>query len=200
MENNPNVLQVYDSIGDWFSQNRSRSLMEKPYLDQLIQLAGKGSTVLDIGCGTGVPIMHYLVEQGMNTLGVDGSARMLEIAQQNLPSAKFIRADMRELDLDQTFDAIIAWHSLFHLTYEEQIAMFGIFKKHLNNHGILMFTSGNEHKESWSINGGENLYHASLDTDHYRKLLEAQGFVIISYTKDDPDCGGATVWIAQLLK
>lgn len=195
-----NVLQVYDNIGDWFFQNRSNGLMEKPYLDHMIQLLGKGSTVLDLGCGTGVPIMRYLVEQGMNTLGVDGSAKMLEIARQNLPSEKFIQADMRELDLDQSFDAIIAWHSLFHLTYDEQTAMFSIFKKHLNNNGVLMFTSGNEQKEIWSMNGGENLYHASLETDHYRKLLEAQGFGIISYTKDDPDCGGATVWIAQLLK
>jgi|SRR6218665_258586 len=200
MENNPDVLQVYDQIGDWFFQNRSNGLMEKPYLDHLIQLAGKGSKVLDLGCGTGIPVMHYLLDQGMNVLGADGSAKMLTIARHNLPSAKFIQADMRKLDLDQSFDAIIAWHSLFHLTYDEQIAMFSVFRKYLNKNGVLMFTSGNEQKETWSMNGGENLYHASLETAHYKKLLEAEGFSIVSYTKDDPNCGGATVWIAQLLK
>ena len=199
MDKNRNVLQVYDQIGEWFFQNRSNGLMEKPYLDQLIQLTGKKASILDLGCGTGVPIMRDLLDQGMNVTGVDGSARMLEIARRNLPSATFIQADMRALDLKMQFDAIIAWHSLFHLSFDEQVPMFAILKKHLNSRGILMFTSGDEQVESWSMNGGENLYHASLDTAHYRKLLDTHGFGILQYTNNDPRCGGATVWVSRLV-
>lgn len=154
--------------------------------------------MLDLGCGTGMPMMQYLLQQGLNVTGVDASHRMLEIARNNFPSTTFIQADMRELALGQKFDALIAWHSFFHLSAEEQPAMFPIFKDHLNDKGVLLFTSGSEHGEAWGMSGGENLFHGSLDRAHYEELLEAQGFRVLLYKEDDPDCGGATVWMAQL--
>lgn len=199
MENRrDNVFETYNIIAGWFSENRYQGLMEKAYLDKLIEIAGKGASVLDLGCGTGMPIMGYLLDQGMQVTGVDASVRMLEIARQNLPETAFIEADMRTLSLNRKFDAIIAWHSFFHLPSEDQPFMFHIFKKHLNNNGILLFTSGSEDGEVWGENGGENLFHASLDKDNYQSLLEAHQFRVLSYKEDDPECGNATVWMAQL--
>lgn len=105
---------------------------------------------------------------------------------------------MRQLSLNQKFDAIIAWHSFFHLPPEDQPFMFDIFKSHLNSNGILLFTSGKEHGEAWGMNGGTNLFHGSLGAHQYRSLLEAHNFRILQHTEDDPDCGNATVWMAQL--
>lgn len=192
------VFRTYDIIADWFSKNRNPVLMEKAYLDQVIDIVGIGASVLDLGCGTGMPMMAYLINRGMQTTGVDASYRMLEIAKNNLPQADFTKADMRELALDQKFDAIIAWHSFFHLPAEDQPAMFKIFKDHLKEKGVLLFTSGKEYGEAWGINGGENLFHASLSTDQYRSLLEAHGLRVLVYQEDDPECGEATVWMAQL--
>lgn len=142
--------------------------------------------------------MGYLLEKGMHVTGVDASYRMLEIAKSNFPFVDFIQAGMRELSLIKKFDAIIAWHSFFHLPSEGQASMFKIFREHLNANGILLFTSGKEHGEAWGINGGENLFHASLDTDHYQSLLEIDHFRILLYKEDDPQCGNATVWMVQL--
>jgi hypothetical protein len=49
----------------------------------------------------------------------------------------------------------------------------------------------------WSDNGGENLYHASLSTNEYKELLEANNFKVLIHTIEDPECGDATIWIAQ---
>jgi hypothetical protein len=76
--------------------------------------------------------------------------------------------------------------------------MFQRFEEHLNPNGILLFTSGTEHGESWAENGGENLFHASLDTSEYERLLQKHHFQVLEHTMNDPDCGGATVWMAEL--
>lgn len=193
-----NVFKAYNLIADWFSENRHQEVMEKAYLDSLIKIIGKGAKVLDLGCGTGVPIMDYLLGQRMQVMGVDASYSMLNIAKRNFSSADFSQADMRQLSLSLKFDAIITWHSFFHLPPEDQPSMFQIFKSHLNSNGVLLFTSGKEYGEAWGMVGGINLFHGSLDTHQYRSLLETHGFRILQYKEDDPDCGNATVWMAQL--
>ena len=192
------VTSAYDRIAHWFDQTRTRSLMELPYLACLSGALRKGACVLDLGCGTGEPILRYLVERGVEVVGVDASAAMLEIARARFPENSFALCDMRELNLNRRFDAIVAWHSLFHLDPSAQRAMFPIFARHLQPEGLLMFTSGSEAGETWAENGGESLYHASLAMDEYRNLLEAHGFQVLRHALDDPDCGGATVWIVQL--
>lgn len=193
-----NAFETYNIIADWFFENRHQGLIEKAYLDKLIEITGKGAEILDLGCGTGISVMQYLLNQGMEVTGVDASYQMLDIAKRNFPSADLIQADMRELSLPRKYHAIIAWHSFFHLPSEDQPAMFDVFKKHLHPNGILLFTSGTLHGESWGMVGGESLFHASLDTAHYRSLLAAHHFQVLEYKEDDPACGNATVWMVQL--
>lgn len=193
-----NVFKAYNMIAEWFLENRPKDLTEKVWLDDLIKIVGRHASVLDLGCGTGIPILGYLLNQGLQVLGVDASHRMLEIARRNFPSVRFIQADMRELSLNKKFDSIIAWNSFFHLPVEDQPSMFRVFKDHLKNGGILLFTSGKELGEAWGVNGGINLFHGSLDKDQYQTLLKDQSFRVIKYKEDDPQSGNATVWIAQL--
>ena len=192
-----NVSETYNRIADWFAANRDQVSYEKKYLDKLIELAGRNADVLDLGCGTGMPIMNYLLEQGMDVTGGDSSAGMLDIARKNLPEAMFMQIDMRELALDRKFDVVLAWNSFFHLPSADQPAMFGIFEKHLKPAGLLLFTSGKEEGEAWGMNGGEHLYHASLDTAHYQALLAAHHFEVLEYVPDDETCGHLTVWLAR---
>lgn len=197
MDNRENVFEVYNKIAAWFAENRYSGLMEQVYLDELIGFLDKGTAILDLGCGTGKPILEYLINRGIAVVGVDASAEMLALAKDNFPTTEFVLADMRKVSLDRTFDAIIAWHSFFHLPAEDQPAMFEVFSKHLKPNGILLFTSGTEHGEVWGMNGGENLFHASLSTGAYQELLERYNFKVMKHIVNDPDCGGATVWMAQ---
>lgn len=134
--------------------------------------------------------------RGLRVTGVDASSEILKIAKANFPSTEFILQDMRKLALNNKFDAIIAWHSFFHLPASDQPAMFKIFAEHLNPNGILLFTSGPEHGEAWGMNGGENLFHASLDPTEYKDLLKEHNFKILKHVVDDSDCNG-TIWMAQ---
>ncbi len=198
MANKNDVFKTYDKIADWFDEHRSRELFEKPYLDKFISLLKPGAHILDVGCGMGEPITQYLISRGLQVTGVEGSQKLIALARERLPEGRFIHADMRILALGETFDGIIVWHSLFHLSQDCQKSMFRVFAEHLRPQGILMFTSGHQEDEIWSENGGEKLYHASLSVQSYRELLSKHQFEIISHTAQDQDCGEATVWLAQL--
>ncbi|MFC3562063.1 class I SAM-dependent methyltransferase [Pedobacter jamesrossensis] len=191
------IYKVYNKIAGWFAENRYAGLTEKKYLDELILKIGGNASVLDVGCGTGKPILEYLLTKNLNVVGVDASTEILNIAKNNFPETEFVLEDMRKLSLDRKFSAIIAWNSFFHLPANDQPKMFEIFEAHLRPKGILLFTSGTERGEAWGINGGENLFHASLDTAEYIELLKLHHFEVLNYVQDDPDYTGATVWMAE---
>lgn len=190
------VYKVYNKIASWFAKNRY-AVKEQKYLNLLISKINSKADVLDVGCGTGKPILEYLLNNNLNVIGVDASTKMLAIARNNFPATEFILKDMRNLALNKKFNAIIAWHSFFHLPADDQPKMFGVFEAHLKPKGILLFTSGTERGEAWGMNGGENLFHASLDTLEYNKLLKQHHFKVLRHTINDPDCGGATVWMVE---
>jgi len=192
-----NVFKVYNKIANWFAENRCVDLIEQNYLEALISEIKSNADVLDIGCGTGKPILEYLLNKNLNIIGVDASKEMLTIARNNFPTTEFVLEDMRKLALNKKFDAIIAWHSFFHLPAADQPKMFEIFESHIKPKGILLFTSGSERGEAWGINGGENLFHASLNTDEYQQLLKKHNFEVLNHIVNDENCGGATVWMAK---
>jgi hypothetical protein len=104
-----------------------------------------------------------------------------------------------QLSLSRTFDAIVAWDSFFHLSHEHQRAMFPIFSKRANPGAPLLFTTGTDHGVAIGSYQGDPLYHASLASEEYRELLSSHGFSVVAHTKEDPDCGGHTVWLARRL-
>lgn len=195
--NKQNVYQVYDKIVDWFDEHRSRNLMERPYLDLVVQQLNPGASILDIGCGMGEPIAQFFIEQGFALTGVDGSQKMIDLAQCRFAGHRFIASDMRQLNLGEKFDAIISWHCLFHLPPEDQRRMFPLIEAHLKPGGIFVMTTGSEAGEIWGSNGGEALYHASLSLKEYQDLLQAHHFEVIKHCAMDPACGNATPWVAK---
>ncbi len=105
---------------------------------------------------------------------------------------------MRTLALSRSFDGVLAWDSFFHLSPNNQRAMFAVFSKHSIAGAALMFTSGPSHGKAVRIFRGEPLYHASLSEPEYRALLSEHGYRVARHVAEDPDCGGHTVWLAQL--
>jgi SAM-dependent methyltransferase len=198
MANKDKAFEDYEKIADWFDAVRMRNLgLEKTYLDKASALSKQGGKVLDLGCGIGEPIAKYFVSKGFQVTGIDGSTKMIEKAKRYIPEAKFYVQDMRYADLDNKFDLIVLWHSLFHLPPDDQRAMFARFEDHINSGGILLFTSHHEVGEIWSNNGGEDLYHASLSLSEYKELMVLHHFELVFLSVNDKECGGATIWMAK---
>ena len=102
--------------------NRTRIV---PWLHSIRAL--DGAAILEIGCGTGCSSIA-LAEQGARVSGVDIDQGALQVARDRLGLAS-LRADFHELNGDQinslgerTFDFVIFYACLEHMTVEERIA------------------------------------------------------------------------------
>lgn len=191
------VIGLYTEHGADFDKARGRSLAEKPWLDRFTSLLPDGGSILDIGCGSGEPIAGYFIANGYEVTGIDASLPLIELCRSRFPENLWAVADMRELALGRRFDGLIAWHSFFHLKPEDQRLMFGIFRQHANDGAALMFTAGPGHGEAIGTFHGKPLYHASLAREDYERLLAAHGFRLLDHIVNDPQCGGATVYLAR---
>lgn len=194
------ILPTYERVAADFQAQRSRVLFEKPILDRLLGVAPRNVSprrLLDLGCGTGAPIATFLAERGMAVTGVDGASAMVELFRETLPHAAVHHADMRTLDLGAKYDAILAWNSFFHLSPDDQRAMFPVFARHAASNAALMFTTGTSAGEVWGTVGGASVYHSSLDPQEYRDLLAVNGFKTLEYRPEDANCNNHTIWLAR---
>jgi SAM-dependent methyltransferase len=122
---------------------------EANYVDAMIQQYLPGSrSLLDLGCGTGRHAINF-AEKGYFVVGVDRSREMIAKArgerERLLPQIgarlSFEHRDIRDLRLDQQFDAVVA---LFHVvsyqvSNEDLIAAFTTAKTHLKPNGLFIF-------------------------------------------------------------
>ncbi|KJX88954.1 hypothetical protein SY94_0833 [Agrobacterium tumefaciens] len=191
------VIKLYTDHGADFDKERGRSLAEKTWLDRFTSLLPDGGSILDIGCGSGEPIAGYFVAKGYAVTGIDASRPLIELCRSRFPENLWAVADMRELALGRRFDGLIAWHSFFHLSPEDQRLMFGIFCQHANDGAALIFTAGPGRGEAIGTFQGKPLYHASLAREDYESLLAANGFRLLDHIVEDPQCGGATIYLAR---
>lgn len=191
------VVDLYDRRARDFDADRTKTLFERPWLDAFLDHVPPAGMVLDLGCGSGEPIARHVIEQGRRVTGVDAAPGLVELCRSRFPGHRWVAADMRGVDLGQTFDGVIAWHSLIHLPPQDQPALFEVLARHVRPGGALLFTSGSEHGEQVGEWRGEPLYHGSLSLEQYRDALAGAGFDLLRHVAVDPACGGATVWLAR---
>lgn len=95
---------------------------------------GQGKRVLDIGFGTGV-LAGKLYENGYDITGIDFSERMIQIAQEKMPSARLIQHDfsmgLPAALTNSKFDAIICTYAIHHLDDAGKIEFLKELQTHL---------------------------------------------------------------------
>ena len=137
-------MREYDLIAEWYATDRDHGT-GIPEVTALSDSLPRGASVLDVGCGTGIPVTRALVAAGHSVLGVDSSTEMLRRFQVNCPGTPFLRAQIQSCDLEgRTFDAAVAWGVVFHLTREDQVRAFETISSALKPAGPFLFTAGDK--------------------------------------------------------
>ena len=133
------------------------------------------SDILDVGCGTGrhsVPLM----QSGYSITGLDLNQTMLDMFREKAESEnlnpRIFNKDMREIDFDDEFDAIICMNTAFQylLTDEDILKTLGAFHSALKPGGVVIMDLMN----FMSLLGGykENMVnHYSRDGVSYMQAI-----------------------------
>lgn len=133
------------------------------------------ATVIDLGCGSGLPITKVLVSEGLNVYGVDASRSMVEAFRQNFPNTPVACEAVEDSRFfDRKFDAVLAWGLMFLLSPEAQERLIHRIGEILTPGGRLLFTSEVE-PLVWN-DAMTGLESRSLGAAEYQRQLTAAGF------------------------
>jgi SAM-dependent methyltransferase len=169
------------------------------FLNDLMARLPAQPAVLDLGCGAAVPCTALLAERG-DVLGVDLSRTQLELARQNVPSARFIKADMATIELPPaSFDAVTAFYSIVHVPADQHGALFRRIATWLRPGGYLLASLGcgtdDGTVEDWL---GAPMFFSSHDAQTSRRLLAEAGLTILvdePVTMQEPEGPVTFQWV-----
>lgn len=100
--------------------------------------------ILDVGSGTGRWTGH-LANLGHDVIGLEPAERLLHIARQSYPAARFCHGEIADLaQPQQRWAGILAWYSVIHMGPDELPAALATLQHVLEPHGtmLLSFFSG----------------------------------------------------------
>jgi len=167
------VRRGYDAVSERYRGDDEEPARYATWLADLSTRLPARASVLDLGCGCGVPISRALADLGQEVVGVDISAVQVERARRLVPGARFVQADAAGLTFGpDSFDAIVCLYMLIHLPQAEQQALIGNLRTWLRPGGVLLATVGatawTGEETDW-LGGGERMWWSHPGADTYRR-------------------------------
>jgi len=178
----------YESIAEIYIKGRGRAIngIGSSTARAWARTFHKDSIILDLGCGTGIPVTKILLEAGLNAYGVDASLKMVEDFRQNFPHVPIACESVeRSSFFNRSFDGIIAVGLMFLLSEETQRGLIPKMAAALNPGGKLLFTAPLD-KVEWKDVMTEK-ESRSLGAKQYRELISASGLAVGEEFDDEGD-------------
>jgi len=181
------LRKIYDEFAETYEKNRKIFDMSEILDSFYSKLEIEKGKLLDLGCGSGDPVARYFADRGWSIIGVDFSAKMIELASKYVPEMQTIHADINEVNLEQNqFNAVTASYSLFHIPAKKHYALFNKLYQWLRPNGKALFTyatkeyTGSKEFDGYKDFMGQKLYYSHKDPVELYTDLENIGFKIES--------------------
>ncbi|TKA74274.1 hypothetical protein B0A55_06203 [Friedmanniomyces simplex] len=128
--------EVFEPLNIEYENAYKNNPYKKACVQKAISILKPGSRVLDVGCGTGVPVSSTLAEAGLKVTGIDIAPKMIEIAQSKV-QGDFRVADCVQYQPQGKFDAIFIIYSQLSLKYADVHAMIFRLAESLSSGGLI---------------------------------------------------------------
>lgn len=176
------VRRGYDALSVRYDEAFDSDVKYGSWIESLNARLDDDSRVLDLGCGSGVPVVRDLVEMGHRVTGVDISDMQIRRAQERVPQAEFIRADATSVEFPvESFDAVVSLYALIHIPLEEQPALLRKIASWLRPGGWFLCSTGQNEwtgtDEDW-LGSGVAMWWSHADADTNRGWITGSGLVV----------------------
>jgi SAM-dependent methyltransferase len=150
------------------------------WLEKLLRALPPGSSLLDLGCGSGGPA-GILVAQKHILAGVDLSREQIKCARRNVPFGTFLHADAASIQFpDASFDAVVSFYTLEHIPRAEDVALLASIHRRLLACGLLLVSL--EAGEAEGMVGewlGVPMFFSCFDPEIMVQKVRVSGFEIL---------------------
>jgi len=188
------VRAGYNRLGERYTEERKR-FDNWQEVEAFTASLSANSKVLDAGSGTGVPIARYLVQNGLEVIGIDLSKTMVSTARKNVPTATFQLMNMAEIDFPpESFDGLISCYAIIHNLRERHAGIFQSFYTTLKPGGVMLVSVASWEWEEFASYLGEDMFWSHYDPRKTESLITDAGFDI-EFSRDIESGGEKHRWI-----
>ncbi|MFD6156341.1 class I SAM-dependent methyltransferase [Nocardia sp. NPDC060256] len=176
------VRRGYDVLSSRYDEAYGAETKYAAWLTELCDRVPVGGVVLDLGCGSGIPVARTLTRAGRRVVGVDISAGQIDRARRLVPEAEFIQSDAAAVTFPAgSFDAVVCFYALIHMPLNEQFALLNKIAIWLRRGGWFAGTTGHTAwtgtDDDW-LGGGAAMWWSHADADTYRSWLRHAGLTV----------------------
>lgn len=165
---------LYSSLAPVYKFIYDRHFDYEDQLSTVQEVVPSGSTsVLEVGCGAG-QLLTLLEDEYDHVVGIDLNEEMAALAREAVPALDVIAGDMKAVDLERCFDAIVMLGRVFpHArTDEDGIELLQNCYAHLNPGGVIVFNT-------FDVRGikDEHVREETFSSSDYRITRTTKGFI-----------------------
>ncbi|MFC9861166.1 MULTISPECIES: class I SAM-dependent methyltransferase [unclassified Streptomyces] len=196
------VRRGYDALSLRYDLAYSAETKYQPWISELCGRLPAGGTVLDLGCGSGVPVVRDLTAAGYRVTGVDISGEQIRRARESVPQAEFVRADATAVEFGPaSFDAVVSLYALIHIPLQEQLPLLEKIAGWLRPGGWFLGTTGHRAwtgvDEDW-LGGGTPMWWSHADAATNRSWITQAGLTVEREEfVPEGDSGHALFWAGR---
>ena len=177
------VRDGYQVIAATYHERRvSREQVNIEWLDSLRPLLPQTGHVVDLGCGSGVPVSRYFANRGYQVEGYDMSPAMLEIARREVPATVFREARIEDVEIEpSSVELITSFFAIIHIPRSRHAELFHRMWIWLSPGGMALLSLGSgDNPDDYEANWlGAPMTWSHFDAETNLRLLHQAGFEII---------------------
>lgn len=189
------VRDGYDAIAEPYTDlaaNVDPSHPRRERTGALLARLQPNSSVLELGCGGGIPVAAAIVASGHKVLGVDVSPKQIDLALRNVPSGRFLVGDLVEQEFEAAaFDAVLMLYVITHVPREKWRVVFRSICRWLSPGGWLLLNVPHNESAGWLeedfLGLGTTNWTNGFDAPTTLGLLADEGFTVVEAQRLDED-------------